>query len=281
MPWGDWCQTMIRMKKVIRRLEIPLDDSRDVAMAARYADRIEVCRSLDREGLSPSPELVAMVRLAVEESFRSDLGNERIPPALVVLHQERPPLPGVVGADHSIFVPESNEVESLLADVPRFADAGASSVVIGFLGSDGLQDDFSIERVVGAAESVGMSVAFHRAFDLLPDPADAVVRLRDLGVRRSLASGVPGFDPNVIDFERRRDRLETALQAGGDDFEIVLCGGVRAAHLERMRLPFQAVHASCRSDPDASGRRVFDPDVAAALRTSLDLGGAPRGFHEA
>lgn len=272
---------MTRMQEMIRRLEIPLDDPRDAAMASRYADRVEVCRSLDREGLSPSPDLVARIRVAVEESCRADLGNQRIPPALVVLHQEKPPLPGVVGADHSIFVPEPNEVKGLLADVPRFADAGASSVVIGFLGSDGLSDDSAIERVVRATESVGMSVAFHRAFDLLPDPAAAVMRLRDLGVRRALASGVPGFDPNVIDFEQRRSRLEAALQTGGDDFEIVLCGGVRAAHLERMQLPFRAAHASCRCDPDASGRRVFDPGIAVALRRSLDRGSAPRGFQGA
>ena len=269
---------MVPMQEPPRRLEIPVDGPRDAAIALRYADRIEICRDLDREGLTPSPELVATVRIAIEESGGDDLKVTPMPPTLVVLHQETPPLPDVVGADHSIFVPLPDEAKRLVGDLPRFADAGASSVVIGFLGSDGLLDEPSIQRVVVAAESVGMSVAFHRAFDLVPDPTDAVIRLRNLGVRRTLASGVPGFDPEVIDFQRRRDRLEAALQAGGKEFEIVLCGGVRADRLDRMQLPFPAVHASCRSDPDASGGRRFDPAIALALRTSLDRGNPRGGF---
>lgn len=258
------------MDETSGRLEIPLDDPRDVMTASRHADRIEICRALDREGLTPSSELVASIRAAVEETGRDGSEGGRMPPDLVVLHQQTPPRSTGVESDHSIFVPRSEEITSLVLDLPRFAESGATAVVIGFLRPDGMLDQRSIERVVSAAGTVGMSVAFHRAFDLVADPAQAVRSLRDLGVRRTLASGVPGFDSSVIDFNRRRSRLQAALEAGGDELEVVFCGGVRADLLDRMGLPFPSVHASCRGDADASGRRVFDPSIARALRAAID-----------
>lgn len=266
----DVIDVMDAMNEPAGRLEIPLDDPRDVRMVSRQADRIEICRALDREGLTPSSQLVAEIRDAVNEVGREGSEGERMSPELVVLHQHTPPSSEGVKPDHLIFVPHADEIRNLVRDLPRFAESGATSVVIGLLRSDGMLDERSIERVVSAAGTEGMSVAFHRAFDLVSDPAHAVRSLRDLGVRRTLASGVPGFDSSLIDFNQRRSRLQAALEAGGNEFEIVFCGGVRADLLDRMSLPFSSVHASCRGDADASGRRVFDPTVARALRAAID-----------
>ena len=268
------------MHESFGRVEVPLDDPREVALASQHADRIEICRALDREGLTPSLELVATFRSAGEQVRREHSSGDRMAPELVVLHQQSPPSEGAE-PDHSIFVPGPDEIAKLIGDLPRFAEFGVKTVVIGFLRADATLDERSIERVVSAAGAVGMSVAFHRAFDLVSDPVEAVEVLRNLGVRRTLASGVPGFDPRVTDVEQRRFRLQAALEAGGEEFEIVFCGGVRADLLDRIRLPFRAVHASCRGDVDASGRRSFDPSVALALRTAIDRRNSKSGFDRA
>ena len=171
-------------------LEIPVDDPATARAAASHADRLEVCRDLEAEGLTPSPEFLAeIVAASREEGYR---------PEIAVVFQELPPPEDrrIVGPADFRARPEDLRRLSELA--PAFAAAGAGSVVLGFADEDGLPDEVAVAEAVRIVAEHGMQLAFHRAFDLADDPAEAARRLEALGVDRTLAAGSSGYDASVV-----------------------------------------------------------------------------------
>jgi len=76
----DRCEGRHNEEMSVACLEIPVEDMESAIAAAGYADRLEICRDLARDGLTPSPEMVEQVRQHV-----ADLCD---PPELAVLFQE-------------------------------------------------------------------------------------------------------------------------------------------------------------------------------------------------
>ena len=239
--------------------EIPVDDPNTARLAAVHADRLEVCRDLEAEGLTPSPTFLAEIVAA----SRSD-GHR---PAIAAVFQELPPPEDrrtVTPADFAARPEDLARLESLAAP---FAAAGADSIVLGFVDESGYPDVEAVSRAVAIAGRHGMKIAFHRAFDLAEDPGLAVTRLIELGVDRTLAAGSSGYDASLASIEDRVARLTIAREAiGNHDFAIVPCGGVRSTNAVHFASATPHVHASCRRRPSAFELGVFDVDEAAALR---------------
>jgi copper homeostasis protein len=104
---------------------------------------------------------------------------------------------------------------------------------------------------------------FHRAFDLIEQPFDALDQLIDLGVKRILTAGMSPptathalglpcgpYIPDSIDGRLLAMRRYNDRAAGR--IEIIPCGGIRAANANRFIAETGAVqiHSACRS-PDA------------------------------
>ena len=68
-----------------------------------------------------------------------------------------------------------------------FKELGANALVIGILTKDGEIDIENMKKLMEEAE--GMSVTFHRAFDVCKDPIKAFQQLKELGVKTVLTSG--------------------------------------------------------------------------------------------
>lgn len=134
------------------------------AAASGGAARVELCSALSEGGVTPSAGLVAMARKV--EGVR-----------LHVLIRPR------VGD----FVYDEADTDCMVADIRSVAGCGADGVVIGALRPDGSVDEDVCRRLIEAAE--GMSVTFHRAFDLCRDQNEALERIIDLGCDRILTSG--------------------------------------------------------------------------------------------
>ncbi len=245
--------------------EIPVDDPETARLAARHADRLEVCRDLAAEGLTPSPEFVARI----VDSARSE-GHA---PAIAVMFQELAPPVDRRTVTPADFAARPADLERLESLAPAFAQAGAGSIVLGFAGPDGLPDENAIAAAVRIVGSHGMRLAFHRAFDLAPDPGAAARRLADLGVDRTLAAGSPGYDASRATLEQRIGRLELAARAVAESgLAIVPCGGVRSENVRRFSEATPHVHASCRVrlSPFELGR--FDEAEATSLRRLVHSG---------
>ena len=136
------------------------------AIAARDggAQRIELCAALEIGGVTPSAGIIAEARKV--EGL-----------ALNVIIRPR-------GGD---FLYNSYEAESMIHDIQLCKKLGVDGVVIGALTADGDIDTALCRRLIAAAD--GMSVTFHRAFDMCRDPRQALEELIALGCDRVLTSG--------------------------------------------------------------------------------------------
>ena len=146
------------------KLEVCCADLQSVKAAIEGgAHRIELCRSLEVDGLTPSK---AMMESAIS------LG---IPVQVLIRPRE------------GDFVYNEEEVQSMIRDIRLAKQLGANGVVIGALRKDGTIDEETIRRLVDEAK--GLSITFHRAFDVCSQPLEALEKIISLGCNRLLTSG--------------------------------------------------------------------------------------------
>ena len=136
-------------------------DSVGGVRAAREAgaDRVELCADLMEGGITPSLGMIRQARA---------IGGV----AINVIVRPR-------GGD---FLYDEDEMAAMLADIETAKAEGADGVVIGILRADGTIDSERTAMLVERARP--MSVTFHRAFDMTPDPLAAIDTLIALGIDR-------------------------------------------------------------------------------------------------
>jgi copper homeostasis protein len=145
--------------------EICVDSIAGVRAAkAAGAARVELCANLLEGGVTPS---LGTIRRA-----RSIAGI-----GLHVIIRPR-------GGD---FLFSDDEFDEMRTDVEAAKAEGADGVVIGMLAADGRIDEQRTRELIACARP--MSVTFHRAYDMTPDPIAALETLVGLGVDRLLTSG--------------------------------------------------------------------------------------------
>ena len=128
------------------------------------ADRIELCKDLHLDGLTPD-----------YESAKKTIKQLNIPVFILI----RPR-----GGD---FVYSNEEFELMKRDIVKFKEMGCKGIVSGVLNSDYSID---IERTKELVElSRPLEFTFHRAFDLVNNPLKEIENIIRLGVDRILTSG--------------------------------------------------------------------------------------------
>lgn len=171
-------------------LEVIVSTVADAREAARGgADRLEIVRDIASGGLTPPLELVRAI--AAETGL----------PLRVMVREN----PG--------FETDRSELDALRRAGSAFAAEGVDGIVLGFArGGEPLLDD--VRRVIAAAPNV--PATFHRAFDTLNDPIQAMTRLSTIPqVDRILTDGGSGSHAE------RCDRLRHLAVAAGERFTIV------------------------------------------------------------
>jgi copper homeostasis protein len=128
------------------------------------ANRIELCTDLSVGGLTPSRDVIETVI------------NEINIPVHVLIRPR--------GGD---FVYSKEEVELMLDDIAFCKKTGCSGIVSGALTIGNTIDEKVTRQLIAASE--GMDFTFHRAFDVVKDPSEAIETLMQLGVTRLLSSG--------------------------------------------------------------------------------------------
>lgn len=179
------------------------------------ARRIELCEKLAVGGVTPSAELL-----------KAAISVAKVPVNVLV----RPR-----GGD---FVFSAAEADTMLRDIELCREAGAAAVVIGALDSRGDVDMPLMRRLCDAAS--GMSVTFHRAFDVCADPLAAFEDVLALGCDRLLTSG---HESDA--FKGRFFISELVERAAGRIIVMPGCG-VRRSNIARIAADTGAVefHAS-------------------------------------
>jgi copper homeostasis protein len=176
-------------------LEVCVDSLAGVRAArAAGAARVELCANLLEGGTTPSHGMIQRAR---------KIGGV----GLMVMIRPR-------GGD---FLFDDDEFAIMEADIDAAKAEKADGVVVGLLTADGLVDAARTRELIARARP--LSVTFHRAFDMTPDPFAALETLIELGVDRVLTSGqeasvLEGL-PLIVDLiERARDRI-VVMPGGG------------------------------------------------------------------
>ncbi len=166
------------------------------------AQRIELCSAMKLQGLTPSREAI---RLACQFT----------PADRELLVMIRP--------ENSLFTVNTNTLKSMLAQIHTAASLGATGVVFGAIKDQQLDIRVS-EKLIATAKELGLSITFHRAFDCISNPVDALEMLINWQVDRVLTNGTAwnSKQPPELGF----DKITALLQQANNQLEIVIGGGV-------------------------------------------------------
>ena len=236
-------------------LEVCVDDATGLAAAVTGgADRIELCSALELGGLTPSAGLIA-------QAARSPV-----------------PVRAMVRPRPGDFVFDADLVETMRGEIVAIRQAGLAGVVLGASLPDGRLDMATLRMLVDVAGDLPKTL--HRAFDLVPDLAEAIEQAIELGFDTVLTSGravnaLAGIDDIIEAHGLAAGRIAIMAGAGLDAANVHTI-------LDRVTLP--AVHGSC-SAPAApasspatrlgfasAGRRATSSGKVAALKAALSSG---------
>ena len=226
-------------------------DSIEGALAAERAgaDRVELCSALFEGGLTPS---IGTIEVALRSVSR------------IRVHV-------IVRPRAGDFIYSPLEVDAMVRDVQAAATVGAHGIVIGALTPEGDVDVPTTRRLIQAAD--GASITFHRAFDMVRQPYEALEQLIDLGVHRVLTSGQEdsALDgaPLIADLVRKADGR--IVMPGGGINQRTIARVVAATG--RRRVP---LHAMVGSDSPAIHRNP-QPKMGGKLSRPSTTAWSPPG----
>lgn len=161
------------------------------------AKRIELNSALYLGGLSPS---LASLKLLKEKTD------------LEIICMVRPRGAGFHYSD--------TETEEMMEQARIFLENGADGIAFGFLKEDGTIDEEKTKGMIDLIHSYGKSAVFHRAFDVTPNPDQAIQTLISLGIDRVLTSGQKA---TAIEGEEEIAKLQKLY---GDQIEILAGSGI-------------------------------------------------------
>lgn len=180
------------------KLEVCTDALEGVKMAqAGGAHRVELCAALSVGGLTPS---IGLVRSCCAEA---DLEVH----AMIRLRE-------------GDFCYKKEEIKQMRTDIGVLADAGVKGVVLGCLTTDRQLDIPALKVLLNEVRKYPLELTFHRAFDVLVQPFDALEQLIALGVDRVLTTGGA-----ATAFEGRAQLAQYVQHAQGR-IEVMAGGGI-------------------------------------------------------
>ena len=216
-----------------RCLEVCCGDLPSVRAAKEGgAHRIELCQALDVDGLTPSED---MMKSAIEMGL---------------------PIQVLIRPREGNFVYDKKEQTEMQREIRFARKLGVNGVVIGALKSDGSIDEETVRSLVEEAE--GLSITFHRAFDVCTEPLKALEQIIALGCHRLLSSGqAPTAEQGI-------PLLKELVERAGERLIIMPGAGVNAQNARRILSETGAheIHGSLRK-----GNHTDASIVQAVVRT--------------
>lgn len=215
-----------------------LEAAREAALGG--TQRIELCRNLELDGLTPPREWIEEARRI--EGLR--------------LHVLIRPCEGGFVYDEATFRQMREEIRMCRA-------LGADGVVIGALTPEG---DIDVEHLRPLmAEAQGMQVTFHRAFDVCCEPQKALEEIIALGCTRLLTSGQ---QPSA---EQGIPLLQSLVKQANHRIIIMPGAGVNPQNAGRILRATGAceIHSSCRA-LNAEGVKATAAEVVAEIIQSIN-----------
>lgn len=224
-----------------RVLEICVDDAAGLQAAIDGgADRIELCSALALGGLTPTPGLMALA--------------------------SKSPVPvyAMIRPRSGDFVFSATEIEMILAEIDHVRACGLAGIVIGISQPDGRLDGAAMQQLVDHAH--GLGVTLHRAFDLVPDFAEAIDTAVALGCERILTSGGARTVLEGI------EALDEIVRLAAGRISIMPGSGVTAYNAAAfiVRLGVTEIHSSGSAPREPASGKIVGLGFDAATRKATD-----------
>ena len=167
------------------------------------ANRIELCRSLEFGGLTPSYDNIllakSLIKIPIFVLIRPRKGN---------------------------FIYSDTEFKQIISDIKFCRKIGCNGVVIGSLNNDGSINQLQSTKMVNIARP--MEVTFHRAFDESKDIENDLETIINCGYERLLTSGKKeNIDDGIGD-------LQTIIKLANNRIKIIAASGVTHRNIEKL-----------------------------------------------
>ena len=207
------------------------------------ADRIELCRDLDLDGLTPTR---AMISEAVKLCR----------PAGVVVHV-------LIRSRAGNFVYSDEEIVQMTEEARMAIEEGADGIVIGALTPDGDIDINACKRWIDAVRKpdgrLACNVTFHRAFDVCRRPLEAMETIAELGCNRILTSGqAPTAEAGIPLLLQLVEKAKALTERAGRKLTILCGAGVTPENAARILKETGAteIHGSLRTGLYSDAQKI-------------------------
>lgn len=163
------------------------------------------------------------------------------------------------------FCYQKEDFETMIMDAVVMLEEGADGIVFGFLDEENNIDIKKTMQFMQLAKTYGKAAVFHRAFDCVRQPYEAIEQLIDIGVHRLLTSGQQA---KALD---GRALLKDLQKRYGDKIELLAGSGLHAQNVQEFikDTNIHQVHSSCK-------KWMKDPTTMSA---NVDFGYAAGEIH--
>ena len=188
------------------------------------ADRIELCRDLHLDGLTPD-----------YLSAKKTVNKLNIPVYILIRPRE------------GDFIYSDDEFELMKSDIVKFKEMGCKGIVSGILNDDNSIDMKRTKQLVELSRP--LEFTFHRAFDVVTDPPKELEKLIELGVDRVLTSGQK--DKAIKGLEL----LEELKNISKNRIKIMPGSGINKSNIVNFR-SFEEINGSFKNDSNLNFKNV-------------------------
>ena len=188
------------------------------------ADRIELCKDLHLDGLTPD-----------YESVKRTIDKLNIPVFILI----RPRI--------GDFVYSNKEFELMKSDIVKFKEMGCKGIVSGVLNDDNTIDNERTKELVKLSKP--LEFTFHRAFDKVKDPIKEIENLIKIGINRVLTSGQKEKAIHGLVL------LEQLNNISNNRIIIMPGSGISKNNLKNFEL-FDEVHGSFKNEINTNGFKL-------------------------
>ena len=180
------------------------------------ADRIELCKDLHLDGLTPDYEIA-----------KKTINELNIPVFILIRPRE------------GNFNYSNEEFELMKADIVKFKEMGCKGIVCGILNDDKTIDLNRTSELVKLSKP--LEFTFHRAFDIVPNPIKEIKKLIELGIDRVLTSGQKEIAVDGLGL------LHNLLEITQKRIKIMPGSGINKSNIVNFK-KFKEIHGSFKED---------------------------------
>lgn len=201
------------------------------------ADRVELCDEITLGGTTPKFEIIQQAKAQITID-------------LFIMIRPR-------GGD---FVYSDAEFQQMKEDIQTIKKLNVGGFVFGILNSDNSVNIAQNSELVQLANPIPCS--FHRAFDAVSNPFQALEEIIDCGFQTILTSG------NAPDVNKGMYQLELLVQKANNRITIMPGGGLRSSNLNEIQQKTKAIYFHSSAITDTS--ELANPEDIQKLKAILN-----------